>query len=362
MTWDKLADALRESGALSADREQIFRATPRDRFTPDRIRVDGEWIERTAHPDRWVEAVTSDLPLVTRIHDGTTTPSSSSSMPTVVAKMLRHLEVAPGMRVLEIGTGTGWTAGLLSGRLGAENVVTVEADPGLAIDARAQLATMGRTPTVLAADGMLGHPARAPYDRIHLTAAVQRLPGTLIEQTTPGGVILAPYGTAFCNGALARLVVADDGRSASGPFVEDVAFMWVLDQQPDSGEFDIEDIRYSPSEIDPADVADSTDAAFAIGLRRPDLFRQSVAAPYDVFGTGRFEVWDGTSYAHCRLADWEGRHAVSQSGPRDLWAEVTTTYRWWQRQGAPGLERFGLTVSVNGEHRTWLDDPGNAIG
>ncbi|MCX4756038.1 rRNA adenine N-6-methyltransferase family protein [Kitasatospora purpeofusca] len=362
MTWDKLTDALRESGALSADWEQIFRSTPRDRFTPDRIRVDGEWIERTEHPDRWAEAVSSDLPLVTQVYDGTTTPSSSSSMPTVVAKMLRHLDAAPGMRVLEVGTGTGWTAGLLTGRLGAENVVTVEADPGLAIDARAQLATMGRTPTVLAADGMLGHPAGAPYDRVHLTAAVQRLPGTLIEQTKPGGVILVPYGTAFCNGALARLTVADDGKSASGPFVEDVAFMWVRDQRPDSGEFDIEDVRYGPSEIDPADVADSTDAAFAIGLRMPDLFRQSVAAPYDRFGTGRFEVWDGTSYAHCRLADREGKHAVSQSGPRDLWAEVTAAHRWWQRQGKPSLHRFGLTVSTVGEHRAWLDDPDNVIG
>ncbi|MCX4689704.1 hypothetical protein OG401_36375 [Kitasatospora purpeofusca] len=362
MTWDKLTDALRESGALSADWEQIFRSTPRDRFTPDRIRVDGEWIDRTEHPDRWSEAVTSDQPLVTQVYDDTITPSSSSSMPTVVAKMLWHLDAAPGMRVLEIGTGTGWTSGLLTGRLGAENVVTVEADPRLAIDARAQLASMGRTPTVLAADGMLGHFAGAPYDRLHLTAAVQRLPGALIEQTKPGGVILVPYGTAFCNGALARLAVADDGKSASGPFVEDVAFMWVRDQQPDSGEFDIEDVRHGPSEIDPADVADSTDAAFAIGLRLPDLFRQSVWASYDRLGTGRFEIWDGVSYAHCRLADWSGKHAVSQSGPRNLWDEVTAAHGWWRQHGSPSLHRFGLTVSVNGEHRTWLDDPANVIG
>ncbi len=362
MTWDTLTDALRKSGALPADWEQIFRSTPRDRFTPDRIQAEEDWINRVENPDRWAEVVASDLPLVTQVYDGTEMPSSSSSMPTVVAKMLGHLDVADGMRVLEVGTGTGWTAGLLTGRLGAENVVTIEADAGLAIDARVRLATMGRVPTVLAADGMLGHPAAAPYDRIHLTAAVQRLPGTLIEQTARGGVILAPYGTAFCNGALARLTVADDGKSATGHFVEDVAFMWVRDQRPDSGEFDVEDVRYSSSEIDPADIADSTDAAFAIGLRMPDLYRQSVSAPYDRFGTGRFEVWDGVSYAHGRLADWEGKHAVSQSGPRNLWDEVTAEYGWWERQGRPGLDRFGLTVTVSGEHRAWLDDPGNVIG
>ncbi|MFC5663748.1 rRNA adenine N-6-methyltransferase family protein [Kitasatospora misakiensis] len=302
MTWDKLTNTLRESGALSADWEQVFRSTPRDRFTPDRIQVEGEWIERADHPDRWAEAVTSDVPLVTQVYDGTNTPSSSSSMPTVVATMLRHLDVAPRMRVLEVGTGTGWTAGLLTSRVGAENVVTIEADPGLAIDARAQLATMGRTPTVLAADGMLGYPVGAPYD------------------------------------------------------------LWVRDQRPDSGDFDIDDIRYGPSEIDPADIADSTDAAFAIGLRMSDLFRQSVWAPYDRLGTGRFEIWDGVSYAHCRLADWKGKHAVSQSGPRNLWDEVTAAYGWWQRQGSPSLHRFGLTVSVAGEHQAWLDDPDNVIG
>ncbi|MFJ8430783.1 methyltransferase domain-containing protein [Kitasatospora sp. NPDC094019] len=362
MTWDTLTDALRDSGALPADWEKVFRSTPRYRLTPDRIGVDGAWIDRLTDPRRWTEAVVSDQPLVTQVYDGTATASSSSSMPTVVAKMLGHLDVADGMRVLEVGTGTGWTAGLLARRLGADRVVTVETDPGLGIDARARLAAMGLHPDVLVADGMLGHPAGAPYDRVHLTAAVQRLPGTLIEQTRPGGVLLVPYGTAFCNGALARLVVADDGRSATGPFVEDVAFMWVRDQRPDSGEFDIDEVRHGPSEIDPAEIADSTDAAFAIGLRLPGLFRQDVWAGYDRLGTGRFEVWDGVSYAHCRLADRRAGHAVSQSGPRDLWDEVTAAYHWWERQRRPGLDRFGLTVTVAGEHRAWLDDPDHVIG
>ncbi|MGW3072266.1 glycosyltransferase [Kitasatospora sp. NPDC001132] len=208
----------------------------------------------------------------------------------------------------------------------------------------------------------LGHPAGAPYDRVHVTAAVQRVPGALIEQTAPGGVILVPYGTAFCNGGLLKLTVAEDGRSASGPFVEDVAFMWVRDQRPGSGEFEIGDVRYGPSALDPAAVAEHTDAAFAIGLRLPGLFRQEVWAGYDRFGTGRFEVWDGVSYAHCRLADWDGKHAVSQSGSRSLWDEVTAAHSWWQRQGEPGLDRFGLTVTVEGEHRVWLDEPDHVVG
>ncbi|MET8540693.1 methyltransferase domain-containing protein [Kitasatospora sp. NPDC004799] len=361
MTWDRLTDALRESGALSADWEKTFRTTPRDLFTPNRILSEGKWVDRTEQPDNWAELVTSDLALVTQVYDKTETPSSSSSMPTVVAQMLRHLDVAEGMRVLEVGTGTGWTAGLLSRQIGADNVTSVEVDPDLASQARYRLYAADLRPTVIAGDGTLGHPKGAPFDRVHFTAAVQRLPSSIIEQTAPGGVILVPYGTPFCNGALLRLTVAEDGQSASGPFVEDVSFMWVRDQHPDSGDFDIEDIRRSASGIDPADVAEQTHAAFAIGLRIPDLFRQNVWAGYDRFGTGRTEIWDGVSYAHCRFADWDGQHAVSQSGPRNLWDEVTAAYDWWVRNDKPGLTRLGMTVTVSGEHRPWLDDPANAL-
>ncbi|MFD9593761.1 rRNA adenine N-6-methyltransferase family protein [Kitasatospora sp. NPDC059973] len=362
MTWSELADTLKNSGALSADWEQTFRAVPRTLFTPDRILHDGEWTDRAAEPDRWNSLVNSDLPLATQTYDDEATPSSSSSMPTVVTQMLRHLDVMPGMRVLEVGTGTGWTAGLLAHRLGAENVTTVEVDPVLAIEARDRLNALGLLPTVAAGDGMLGHPEGAPFHRAQLTAAVQRVPSPLIEQMTPGGVILVPYGTPFCNGGLLRLTVAADGRSASGPFVEDVSFMWVRDQRPESGDFEIDDVRHGASDIDPADVAEQTHAAFAIGLRMPDLFRQDVWAGYDRFGTGRFEVWDGVSYAHCRLADWDGKHAVSQSGPRSLWEEVTAAHAWWVRKGRPDLTRFGMTVTVDGEHRPWLDSPEHLIG
>ncbi|WP_327677652.1 protein-L-isoaspartate O-methyltransferase family protein [Kitasatospora sp. NBC_00458] len=361
MTWDELTDGLKNSGALSPDWEQTFRSTPRAEFTPDRIFHDGEWIDRNEEPGRWSTLVDSDLALVTQLYDDTVIPSSSSSMPTVVAQMLRHLDVDKGMRVLELGTGTGWTAALLSRRLGSENVTSVELDPELAGRARERLDAVGLRPAVIANDGTRGHPESSPFHRAHLTAAVQRVPSAIIEQTAPGGVILAPYGTAFCNGGLLRLTVAEDGRSASGPFVEDVSFMWVRDQRPASGEFDIEDVRYGGSAIDPAEVAEETHAAFAIGLRLPGLFRQDVWAGYDRFGTGRSEIWDGVSYAHCRLADWSGRHAVSQSGPRDLWDEVTTAHTWWERNGRPGLTRFGMTVALTGEHHPWLDRPGNII-
>ncbi|MFJ9843055.1 methyltransferase domain-containing protein [Kitasatospora sp. NPDC101155] len=168
MNWDTLVDSLRGSGALSADWESTFRAVPRRLFVPDRIHHRGEWIDRTERPVEWYELVGSDLPLVTQLDEDGTTPSSSSSMPTVVAQMLRHLEVADGMRVLDIGTGTGWTAGLLAHRLGAENTTTVELDRELAGDARCRLVANRLPVRMIVGDGTSGHPEGAPCDRVEV--------------------------------------------------------------------------------------------------------------------------------------------------------------------------------------------------
>ncbi|WP_327676573.1 rRNA adenine N-6-methyltransferase family protein [Kitasatospora sp. NBC_00458] len=307
--------------------------------------------------------VGSDLPLVPWPDDEDGAPVSSSPTPTVVAQRLRNLDVADGMRVLDIGTGIGWTAGLLAHRLGADRVVTVELDRDLANEARRRLLVNRLPVKVVADDGMLGHPQGAPYDRIHVAVATRRVPMALIEQVVPGGLIVVPYTTPFCDGGLSKLTVAEDGRSADGPFVEEAAFVREREQWPESREFAIGGVRHGPSELDPAVVADHAAAAFAIGVRLSGrLCRREVSADYDRLGTGRLEVSDGLSYAHCRFADWGARHAVSQAGPRNLWDEVTAAHAWWQRQGGPGLTRFGLTVTVEGEHRVWLDDPGRVVG
>ena len=115
------------------------------------------------------------------------------SQPYVVAYMSEQLGVRPEHRVLEIGTGSGYQSAVLS-RL-AQEVISIERFRTLADAARERLRRLGyRNVEVVAGDGMAGAPERAPFDRIILTAAAERLPQVLIEQLADNGVMLLPLG------------------------------------------------------------------------------------------------------------------------------------------------------------------------
>jgi len=115
------------------------------------------------------------------------------SQPYVVAYMTEQLAVRPEHRVLEIGTGTGYQAAILS-RL-AREVVTIERYRTLADTARARLETLGyQNVEVRVGDGLAGAPDRAPFDRIMVTAAAETVPEALVEQLADGGVLLLPLG------------------------------------------------------------------------------------------------------------------------------------------------------------------------
>jgi protein-L-isoaspartate(D-aspartate) O-methyltransferase len=115
------------------------------------------------------------------------------SQPYVVAYMTEQLNVQPQHRVLEVGTGSGYQAAVLS-RL-AREVITVERYRTLAESARGRLAALGYTNVqVHLGDGLNGLPERAPYDRIMITAAAEAVPQALIEQLADPGVMVLPVG------------------------------------------------------------------------------------------------------------------------------------------------------------------------
>jgi protein-L-isoaspartate(D-aspartate) O-methyltransferase len=115
------------------------------------------------------------------------------SQPYVVAYMTERLQVGPSHRVLEVGTGSGYQAAVLS-RL-AREVVSVERYRTLAETARARIKTLGYSNVdVVIGDGLVGLPARAPFDRIIVTAAAEDIPQALVEQLAEGGIMILPLG------------------------------------------------------------------------------------------------------------------------------------------------------------------------
>ncbi len=115
------------------------------------------------------------------------------SQPYMVALMTELLKVEPGMKVLEIGTGSGYQAAVL-GRLGAD-VYTVERIPGLCESARDRLRGMGLFNVhVKLDDGTLGWPSAAPFDRVMVTAGGPEVPQPLVDQLAEGGRLVIPVG------------------------------------------------------------------------------------------------------------------------------------------------------------------------
>jgi protein-L-isoaspartate(D-aspartate) O-methyltransferase len=115
------------------------------------------------------------------------------SAPGVVAAMTEALELGGGERILEVGTGSGYQAAVLS-RL-AEHVISIERVPKLAAAARSGLDRLGVTNVVVyLGDGSAGRPQDGPYDAIVVTAGGPELPQPLLEQLAPGGRLVGPFG------------------------------------------------------------------------------------------------------------------------------------------------------------------------
>ena len=162
---------LRELRGKVADERVLtaVREVPRDVFVPEELRAEA-----------WDNA---PLPIGC---------GQTISQPLVVARMCELLELDGSERVLDVGTGSGYHAGLLA-RLAAE-VYSIELHPELSDRAARALAAAGATNVTLAVgDGSQGLPEHAPYDAINVAAAAQqRVPPALIEQLAPGGRLVAP--------------------------------------------------------------------------------------------------------------------------------------------------------------------------
>jgi protein-L-isoaspartate(D-aspartate) O-methyltransferase len=178
---NRLVRELARRGLIrSAAVRAAFTAVPREVFV-------AAFAEREG-----LEAVYRDEAIVTR-KDRYGVPTSSSSQPAIMAEMLEQLRLEPGMRVLEVGAGTGYNAALLESIVGpAGKVTTVDVDRGVARDARAALRRSGSGVRVVVGDGRDGVANGAPYDRIIVTASAAAVAGAWHEQLREGGLLVVP--------------------------------------------------------------------------------------------------------------------------------------------------------------------------
>lgn len=328
-----LSTVLARGIPLDAAWREALLSVPRHAFVP-RFHVDtaeGRLAGTVGEDDPgWLAEAYADEPLVTRRRSVPRpgggreyVATSSSSQPAVVAIMLDRLAVEPGVRVLEIGTGTGYNAALLATRLGDDAVASVDLDPELVEQAADRLAALGLHPLLAAGDGALGLPGAAPFDRIVVTCAVDDVPAAWIEQLAPGGRLVAPLVEG---GALAVLTKTGEDR-LDGRIDDEVVFFMPLRHSLDSDTTE----RHLWRRAAPAPAG-------------PPVLPPELLADLD------FRLWLSLTVRHVQFVYAPDRPPVPTGRadePLDAGA-LAESLRAYEEAGRPARTRYRLTVTPGG--------------
>ena len=371
--WHRLARALAEElagqGALTPEWSAAFEQTPRHLFVPRFYTLDNQLIDGDDPDNRaaWLTAVYSDESLITQVRTAPGTdlawPTSSSTRPSLMARMLGLLDVVDGQQVLEIGTGTGYNAALLCHRLGDTHVTSIDIDPTLVAAARSRLAELGFRPQLVAGDGADGVPTHAPYHRIIATCGVPTIPPDWIRQLADDGIIVADVRGEIASNLIAVRKV--DPHAVRGRFLASAGhFMW-LRPQPNhplrqasqfSAVYDFTDPHTDTAQL-PLAAFDDPDFRFVLETAVPGL--GPIGHKLHDGREGILIVGDGDPSWLEISADPSGAVTTRYGGPRLLWPDVADAWFRWRDWGYPTRDRFGLTAHDDGRQHVWLDEPGN---
>ena len=337
-----LADELADTGDLRTHAwRKAFLATPRHAFLSSfhQQTLTGV-VEVTEESPDWLHTVYSDASLVIQVTDGL--PTSSSTMPGLMMRMLEALGVRDGMNVLEVGTGTGYNTALLCARLADHRVTTIDVDPTLTAPARERLAGLGMYPQVVTGDGADGVPDRAPFDRIIATCAVRHLPMPWLRQLTSDGAVMATVETGLHGYGLALVRADGHGRilTEKASFMPmrshaDPAFTVLCAQAVEPG-------MESRTDFLPSAIS-SNATRFVLGLSLPG----TVSFGMSENGAGGLYLAHRTDGSWARVRD-DGH--VLQGGPRRLWDELEQAHGSWLAAGSPQPHDLLVTVDDAGQH------------
>ena len=320
-------------------------------------------------------AATIDYDDWTTTDDGDLVPQITTD--TTIHDMLRLLDIQPGMTVMEIGTGSGYSGSLLSGIAGADgHVVSVDIDPSLVERARTRHKRAGHNNIELhAADGFHGWAASAPFDRIVGWVTPHVLPTAWVEQAKTGAVIVAPVKIADIAGtnAILRCVVdggtVRDGELHPGSFIEMAPEIITELGLPIRYVDAVHRTTAGPAwwisahqlHQQPSTVADQLLSDVAHAEPEPEFFDRhaddwsgfttfllaSSTNPASVGGTHGWGIGTATPNS---VAISLSNGALLRAGTDEAHDEITTVLNEWRRADRPGLADLSpsLTADVDG--------------
>jgi methyltransferase of ATP-grasp peptide maturase system len=376
----KLASDLEDSGNLRSRpwRDAVL-ATPRHPFVSGFYRSENTpagtvWTPVTpaiVGDAAYLDLVYANDTLVTQLNGHTpdwdtatpvsnAVPTSSSTLPGLVVLMLEELDLADGMRLLEIGTGTGYSTALVSQRLGDDCVTSIEYDQEVHQQAAAALHQLGHHPTLITGDGALGHPGAAPYDRIIATCSFRNVPPAWLVQSAPAAKILTTFNGTLWGTAMATLTVTGHGTATGYFHPGTISFMISRPQQATGG------IVYPRGMFaeDDATISYLNPAVFT-----EPTFRFLLQTAFPRLRTGRIraegdEDWidvlaeTGTSHWATYRSNLDGTLLIRQNG--DLWTRIEHNLAEWDHLGRPSIDQFQLTItpseqriSIPGQEPAW---------
>ncbi|MDJ0344215.1 methyltransferase domain-containing protein [Streptomyces sp. H10-C2] len=373
-----LARTLQESGDLHGGHwRRALEQTPRHRFVPVYYQNGGGsptvWRQRTAaDKEHWLTPIYANTSLVTRLDPATATPvedggwhgvpTASSTQPSLMVRMLESLDIGFKDTVLEIGTGTGYNAALIAHRLaGADQLTTADIDPELTEAARSRLASLDRpTPQVVTCDASTQQWSPRSFDRIIATCALDRIGPDLAAALAPGGRIIANVMPPLSSGLAVLHAIADgslqgtfhcDGGSFMRARHHPTGYDTPATQRPPASG------QGGPAGI-PLEAFDSPHFLFLLAAHLPGVDLEYGIDDQD-HATRRLVMPDG-SWAKASYPP-SGAAAYQQAADPDLWTVAEASWRWFDQHQRPSWGRFGLTVTPDGTHRVWFEDPGSVV-
>ncbi len=308
-------------------------------------------------PGEWLGLVYQDTTWVTQV-EGTTAvdatgpvtgrPTSSSTLPSLIVRMLDVAGISEGHKVLEIGTGTGYSTAILCSRLGDNNVYSIEYDPGLAVAAADHIHAAGYHPTLITGDGLAGHKDDAEYDHIVATCAVRHIPQPGCTKYAP----VEPSPLPSADGCSPPDSSASPSRTTAPhrplPPRPDQLHARPPHERPPRPTFQQHPGHTRATRVNPALLEDWT-GQFLAQLAAP-------SAELMTTGTGVILV-DVATGSQAWTEPGGGGWTVHQHGPLRLWDQVEDALTVWQDAGSPPHSDLGLTVDLDGTQRVWLGTP-----